>query len=195
MNTKQTREIVIVEYRTEWPQEFQRIASSLEDALGDVALRIDHIGSTSVPRLAAKDIIDVQVTVTQLTHDLDAPFARAGCARRVDIDHDHVPPTANDGDENWWKLYYDPPAEMRPTHIHVRRASSANGRYALLFRDYLRTHQMAAEAYAQVKVALARKDSFDWDVYYDVKDPVCDIIMAGAEDWAAATNWRIEHYS
>lgn len=192
---KQVREIVIVEYRPTWPQEFQRIARQLQDALGDLALRIDHIGSTSVAGLAAKDIIDAQVTVATLTHDLDAPFAQAGCVRRVDIDRDHVPPTANDDDENWRKLYYDPPTGMRPTHIHVRRAGSANGRYPLLFRDYLRTHPLAAEAYAQVKVALARHDSTDWDMYYDVKDPVCDIIMAGAEDWAAATAWRIEHYS
>ena len=195
MNTKKAREIVIVDYRPEWPQEFERIATQLRDALGDAALRIDHIGSTSAPGLAAKDIIDIQVTVAELTPDLDEPFGRVGCVRDIEINHDHVPPTAMDSGQDWKKLYYRPPAEMRPTHIHVRRAGSANGRYALLFRDYLRTHPLAAAAYAQVKRALARKDAYDWDLYYDVKDPVCDIIMAGAEDWAAQTNWRIEHYS
>lgn len=196
MNAKQTREIVIVEYRPEWPQEFQRIAGQLADALGNAALRIDHIGSTSVPGLSAKDIIDVQVTVAELNAaNLDTLFARAGCVRKVEVDHDHVPPTAPDSAQNWQKLFYSPPADMRPTNIHVRRAGSANGRYALLFRDNLREHPLAALAYAQVKVALARKDATDWDLYYDVKDPVCDIIMAGAEDWAAQTGWRIEHYS
>ncbi len=195
MNARKKREIIIVDYRPEWPDEFAQIAVGLRGALGALALRIDHIGSTSAPGLSAKDIIDVQVTVAELTHDLDAPFARAGCARVVEIDHDHVPPTMTDSDHNWRKLYYQPPAEMRPAHIHVRQAGSANGRYALLFRDYLQTHPLAALAYAQVKVALARKDSYDWDLYYDVKDPVCDIIMAGAEDWAAQTGWRIEHYA
>jgi GrpB-like predicted nucleotidyltransferase (UPF0157 family) len=76
----------------------------------------------------------------------------------------------------------------------VRRAGSANGRYPLLFRDYLRTHPLAAAAYAKVKQALARNDSYNWDLYYDVKDPVCDIIMAAAEDWAVQSDWRIEHY-
>jgi GrpB-like predicted nucleotidyltransferase (UPF0157 family) len=77
----------------------------------------------------------------------------------------------------------------------VRRAGSPNGRYALLFRDYLRAHPLASEAYAQAKTALARHAPTDWDLYYDVKDPVCDIIMAGAEEWAATTRWSIEHYS
>ncbi|HEU5348179.1 MAG TPA: GrpB family protein, partial [Ktedonobacterales bacterium] len=180
MNAKQVREIVIVDAHPEWPQEFQQIASRLQAALGDAALRIDHIGSTSVPGLSAKDIIDVQVTVAELNAAaLDEAFARAGCTRKVEVDHDHVPPTAPDSPENWKKLFYSPPADMRPTNIHVRRAGSANGRYALLFRDYLRAHPMASGAYAQVKMALSRHDAYDWDLYYDVKDPVCDIVMAG----------------
>ncbi|HVC82098.1 MAG TPA: GrpB family protein [Chloroflexota bacterium] len=81
----------------------------------------------------------------------------------------------------------------RPPHVHVRRAGSANGRYALLFRDYLRAHPLAAAAYAQAKLALARYDSTNWDLYYDVKAPFRDVVMAGAEDWAAADPWRCEH--
>ena len=195
MNAKRNREIAIVDYRTEWPAEFERIRDWLAGALGDAALRIDHIGSTAVPGLAAKDIIDAQVTVAALDVSvLDPAFARIDCARAVDIDRDHAPPTATDGD-GWRKLYYRPPATLRPTHLHVRRAASANGRYPLLFRDYLRAHQLAASAYAQVKRALAQHDSFDVDFYYDVKDPVCDIIMAGAEDWATHSGWRLDYYS
>ena len=194
-NAKRNREIVIVAYRPEWQEEFERIRDWLAGALGEVALRIDHIGSTAVPGLAAKDIIDIQVTVAALdTSVLDPAFERIDCSRVLDIDRDHVPPTASDG-EGWRKLYYRPPADMRPTHLHVRRAGSANGRYALLCRDYLRAHPLAADGYAQVKRALVGHDSFNVDFYYDVKDPVCDIIMAGAEDWATATGWQVEHYS
>ncbi|HEX5440838.1 MAG TPA: GrpB family protein [Ktedonobacterales bacterium] len=196
MNVRKKREIVIVDYRPEWPEEFEQIAARLRGALGALALRIDHIGSTPVPGLSAKDIIDVQITVAELDATaLDPALARIGCVRATEIDRDHVPPMMTDSDHNWRKLYYRPPADMRPTHIHVRRAGSANGRYPLLFRDYLRAHPLAAAAYAQVKVALSQNDSYDWDLYYDVKDPVCDIIMAGAEDWAAQTGWRIEHYA
>lgn len=193
-NVQKTTEISIVDYRLEWASEFAGIASRIQEALGDLALRVDHIGSTSVPGLAAKDVIDVQVTVRDLTGNLAAPLQRAGYLRCPDIVNDHRPPTAPDIDRDWEKQYYQPTPAARPTHVHVRRAGSANGRYALLFRDYLRAHSLAAAAYAQAKVALAEHGPADWNLYYDVKDPICDIIMAGAEDWAAATSWHVEHY-
>ena len=189
------REIVVVDSRPDWPQEFRDIAGLLQQALGDLALRIDHIGSTSVPGLAAKDVIDIQVTVGDLTSELEAAFQRAGYLRITQGTRDHRPPTATGSEHEWQKQFYSPAAPARRTHVHVRRAGSANGRYALLFRDYLRTHPLAAAAYAQVKQALARHGPTDWDLYYEVKDPVCDIIMAGAEDWAAASHWRTEYYS
>lgn len=190
-----TDEILIIDYRPEWPQEFNEIARRLQASLGDRALRIDHIGSTSVPGLAAKDIIDVQVTVGELTADLEAAFRQAGYVRRADLSHDHRPPTATGTDQDWQKHYYAPASEMRRSHVHVRRAGSANGRYALLFRDYVRTHALAAAAYVQVKRALTQHGPTDWNLYYDIKDPVCDIIMAGAEDWAVATDWHTDHYA
>jgi GrpB-like predicted nucleotidyltransferase (UPF0157 family) len=193
-DVEKTREIVIVDATPAWADEFQGIAQSLRHALGDLALRIDHIGSTSVPGLAAKEVIDVQVTVRDLSAELAARFAQAGYVRRVEVTHDHRPPNAPGPDSVWEKQYYQPAPPARRTHIHVRRAGSANGRYALLFRDYLRTHPLAAAAYAQVKQALARQRSSDWSLYYEVKDPVCDIIMAGAEDWAEGNQWRTDYY-
>ena len=185
--------IVIVDYRPEWAKEFTVIERHLREALGELALRIDHIGSTAVPGLAAKDIVDVQVTVRDLTPDVEAAFRRAGYSR-LEYTRDHRPPTATGPDRDWEKQMYRPSPGARPTNIHVRRAGSANGRYALLFRDYLRAHPLAALAYARAKTALAHHGPTDWDLYYDVKDPVCDIIMAGAEDWAGWTGWGIEHY-
>jgi GrpB-like predicted nucleotidyltransferase (UPF0157 family) len=193
-NLQNINPIVIVAYRSEWPKEFEAIERNLQAILGESALRIDHIGSTAVPGLAAKDIIDVQVTVRDFTPDLRAAFERAGYAR-LEYNQDHRPPTATGPDRDWEKQMYRPSPGGRPINLHVRRAGSANGRYALLFRDYLRAHSLAAGAYGQAKVALAQHGPTDWDLYYDVKDPVCDIIMAGAEDWAGSTRWRIEHYS
>ena len=188
--------LVIVAYRPEWAEEFAEIARPLQEALGELALRIDHIGSTAVPGLAAKNVIDMQVTVRDFTPELEAAFGRGGYSR-LEYNRDHQPPTATGPDRDWEKQMYRPSPEVvsRPTNVHVRRAGSANGRYALLFRDYLRAHPLAAEAYARVKVALSEYAPIDWDLYYDVKDPVCDIIMAGAEEWAASTRWRIEHYA
>jgi GrpB-like predicted nucleotidyltransferase (UPF0157 family) len=186
--------IVIVDYRPEWAEEFAAMALPLQETLGEMALRIDHIGSTAVPGLAAKDVIDVQVTVRDLTPDLEAAFRRAGYSR-LTHNQDHRPPTATGPDRDWEKQMYRPLPGARPANVHVRRAGSGTGRYALLFRDYLRAHPLAAAAYGQAKVALAQHGPTDWDLYYDVKDPVCDIIMAGAEDWAASTRWAIKYYS
>lgn len=186
--------IDIVEYCSRWPEEFTAIAGPIQMVLGPLALRVDHIGSTSVPGLSAKDVIDVQVTVHDLTPDLEGLFRQAGYSR-LGHNQDHRPPTATGPDRDWEKQFYRPLTGRRPTNVHVRRAASANGRYALLFRDYLRTHPLTAAAYAQVKSALAQYAPTDWDLYYDVKDPVCDIIMAGAGDWATATSWHIEHYA
>ncbi|MGA7731879.1 MAG: GrpB family protein [Chloroflexia bacterium] len=186
--------IIVVDYHPEWPEEFGSIERNLQAVLGEMALRIDHIGSTAVLGLAAKDIIDVQVTVRDFTPDLEAAFQRAGYTR-LEYNQDHRPPTATGPDRDWEKQMYRPSPGGRTINLHVRRAGSANGRYALLFRDYLRAHPLAAGAYGRAKRALAQHGPSDWDLYYDVKDPVCDIIMAGAEDWAASTRWHIEHYS
>ncbi|HET6313015.1 MAG TPA: GrpB family protein [Chloroflexia bacterium] len=186
--------LVIVDYRPGWPEEFEAVARPIREALGMLALRVDHIGSTAVPGLAAKDIIDVQVTVRDFTPDLEAAFRQAGYSR-LEFNQDHRPPTATGPDRDGEKQMYRPAPGGRRINLHVRRASSGNGRYALLFRDYLRAQPLAAAAYGQVKIALAQHGPTDWDLYYDVKDPVCDIIMAGAEDWAASSGWRIEHYS
>jgi GrpB-like predicted nucleotidyltransferase (UPF0157 family) len=189
------RHIIIDEYRAAWDDEFSAIERTLRPALGSLALRIDHIGSTAVRGLPAKDIIDLQITVGAFTPELEAALTEAGYPRCSDITSDHQPPGASGNAENWEKQYYQPTPNLRLAHVHVRRAGSANGRYALLFRDYLRARPGASEAYAQIKKALAAHHSTDWDLYYDVKDPVCDIIMAGAEEWAMATGWRIEHYT
>ncbi len=74
-------------------------------------------------------------------------------------------------------------------NIHVRVEGRPNQRYALLFRDYLRGHSATAAAYGLVKVHLAKCVADNVEAYYDVKDPVCDIIMENANAWAAAIDW------
>lgn len=72
----------------------------------------------------------------------------------------------------------------------MRAVGRSNQRYALLFRDYLRVSPVAAAAYGQVKRAMSRLHPDDVDAYYDVKDPVCDLVMVAAERWAADVSWR-----
>ncbi len=184
-----TRRIVIQPYREGWPSEFIAVKDLLQQALGDVAERIDHIGSTSVPGLAAKDIIDVQITVADLNDARLGPaFAQLG-ATPTSITTDHVRAGDRGGAAEWEKRYFRPPASWRRTHLHVRAIGRSNFRYALLFRDYLRHCPAAAAAYAQVKLALCRLHPDDADAYYAVKDPVCDLIMDAAERWATEVEW------
>ncbi len=182
--------IVIVPYQPAWQQEFRQLGGILWNGLQELALRIDHIGSTAVPGLAAKDRLDIQVTVAGLTPEVEAGLNSIGYRRIKPLVRDHVPPGYPTDPLEWSKWVFDPPLGQRPTNLHVRVAGRANQRYPLLFRDYLRRHPQAAEAYAQVKLALAALHGDDKDAYYAVKDPVCDILMAAAEAWAAATRWQ-----
>lgn len=187
-----TTSITIVPYDNRWPEEFRAVARPLRAALGDLAVRIDHIGSTSVPDLPAKDIIDIQVTVAELDVPvLGAALSPLGYTIHPDIAQDHLPPGWDHTPEEWQKLYFHVPPSRRPMHLHVRQSGRANQRYPLLFRDYLRATPAAAQAYAQVKQALSRLHPNDVAAYYDVKDPVCDIIMAGATRWAAQTSYTL----
>jgi len=183
------RRILIEPYSERWPGEFARVEEALHGALGDIAERVDHIGSTSVPGLAAKDIIDVQVSVLDLADPrLVLAFEKLG-ASATDITSDHVPPGDQSKPFEWEKRYFRPPPWWRPTHLHVRETGRANTRYALLFRDYLRHSTAAAAAYAQIKVVLSQLHPDDVDAYYAVKDPVCDLIMDAAEQWANDAKW------
>ena len=120
--------IEIVAYQETWPQEFTRLAASLRQALGDLAVRIDHIGSTSVPGLAAKDLLDMQVTVRGLDDQVTARLTSIGYSVREGIIADHRPPRATGPDSDWQKRLFTPPAGQRPTNLPVRVQGRPNQR-------------------------------------------------------------------
>jgi len=182
--------IEIVDHRGSWPAEFATIAARLREALGERALRIDHIGSTSVPGLAAKDVIDIQVTVAALEDETLRPLLEAAGFRWLDdLRHDHLPPGLDLDPAELEKRMVVAGSGERRVNVHLRVEGRFNHRYALLFRDYLRAHPEAAAALAEVKRALAEHFPEDADAYYAVKDPVNDVILAAAREWAAATDW------
>ena len=181
--------IEIVPYQAGWPLEFLQIAAALRQALGELALRIDHIGSTSVPGLAAKDVIDIQITVRALTPEIQSALEAIGYTRSEKIDHDHRPAHGAEAENEWKKWFFNPPEGQRRTNTHMRIAGRANQHYALLFRDYLRSHPATAESYAELKCRLAQHLA-DPETYPEVKDPAVDLIYLAAEDWAALTGWQ-----
>jgi GrpB-like predicted nucleotidyltransferase (UPF0157 family) len=182
--------IEILEYDRRWPAEFAALGQALRAALGPHAQRIDHIGSTSVPGLAAKDRIDIQLTIADFGafSDVGARLQSIGYTLAPGLVADHQPPGWHGPADQWAKRFFRPPAGQRATNLHVRANGRANQRYALLFRDYLRAHPACAAAYAELKRRLAASLR-DPDAYPDVKDPACDIIMSAAEDWARVAGW------
>ena len=178
--------IVIVPYREAWPEAYRQIAGLLRAAAGEGILAIHHIGSTAVPGLAAKDVIDIQITVADLAAESERPIEGAGFRRSRHLS-DHCPPGLSLPAEELAKRFYN--FDGRPANVHVRQAGRFNQRYPLLCRDYLRAHPGAAAAYGEIKGQLAARFPDDVEAYYDIKDPVFDLIMAGAEDWAWAVGW------
>ncbi|MFZ5951750.1 MAG: pyroglutamyl-peptidase I [Candidatus Rifleibacteriota bacterium] len=181
----------IAAYKPDWNREFAEIAAELKNGLGDLALRIDHIGSTAVPGLAAKDIIDVQITVAALDENVLSAMSAMGYRHAEKVNCDHVPPGGEEAPGQWQKWYFRPPEGRRPINTHVRVAGRANQRYALLFRDYLRAHPKTAEAYGRLKMRLA-DNLANARNYPDVKDPAVDLIFLPAEKWAAETGWNTD---
>lgn len=187
------RSVTIVEYRVAWSVEFELIASELREALGVEALRVDHIGSTAVPALAAKDIIDVQVTVRSLDGGISERLLAAGFTTHTHlVRQDHLPPGFETQEQDWSKLFFMQKPGARRSNIHVRQIDKPNQRYPLLVRDFLRAEPRIAEAYGELKKRLAPALT-DPNTYPDVKDPVADIIYLAAERWALATNWQPQH--
>ena len=183
--------ISVVAYKSSWPNEFLEKGIMLRNILGDMALRIDHIGSTSVPRLAAKDVIDIQITADRLGRNLESAMTMAGFQRLSNIIRDHLPQGKDADTDDWEKWFFQPASSGRRVNVHIRLPGRANQRYAILFRDYLRAFPAIAQAYGQVKEAIVKyHPEQDMEAYYDIKDPVCDIIHAGAEQWAYATSWQ-----
>ncbi len=179
--------IEIVAPRAEWPRDFASLKAAITRAVPTLTA-IHHIGSTAVAGLVAKDVIDIQVTVDDLsTVDVGA-FERAGFLPRP-IFTDHCPPGLDLPAEELAKRFFK--SAGRPANLHVRERGRFNQRYALLCRDFLRSHPRAAAAYGVVKQQLAARFADDADAYYDIKDPVFDIIMAGAEEWASRTGWSV----
>ena len=181
--------IVIARPDDSWPAQYEKIAHAVGGLLGELALRIDHIGSTSVPGLPAKDILDMQVTVgTEPELDEVAERMVAADWELRPPRRDHPVPGLPADDLQWVKRMLREPMYRRRVNLHVRVAGRANQRYALLFRDYLRSHPETAQAYGAFKrqAAALQVDVAD---YTDLKDPVCDLIYLPAEEWAARTGW------
>jgi GrpB-like predicted nucleotidyltransferase (UPF0157 family) len=156
-----TIDIVIVDYDPGWPVAFEREAAALRAAFGSVAHRIDHVGSTAVPGLGAKPVIDIQVSVGAL-QPIDAyaqPLAACGYTF-------FEPP---DGDLDDYPFFYKPTAWPHTHHVHVCASGSDREWVQLAFPAWLRAHADDRAAYEALKRDLARREWQHGDEYADAK--------------------------
>jgi GrpB-like predicted nucleotidyltransferase (UPF0157 family) len=170
--------IEIVAYDPAWPGRFEQMRARLAAALGPVAVRIDHVGSTAVPGLAAKPIVDIQVSVPDVADAaaFTAAIEQQGFqSRMVEPGHHYFRP---------------PPGIPREYQVHVCSVGSRWERVHLLFRDYLRSHPGAAADYEALKRRLAAEHTWARIAYNDAKGPFIDGVVAQAEEWAEKTGWR-----
>jgi GrpB-like predicted nucleotidyltransferase (UPF0157 family) len=183
--------VTVVPYDPSWPRRAEAELQALTGSLGDLVLHAAHIGSTSIPQMAAKNVLDLQLSVWDLAEAaaaFDGPLAELGYVRRQ-YEQDHVPAGDDSDPRLWTKLFW-----MRRNHpggdvnLHLRVVGSPNERLALLFRDYLRAHPLAVAAYSRFKLALAAQ--LGLAAYTGTKDPVVDLVVAAAAEWAAATGWQ-----
>jgi GrpB-like predicted nucleotidyltransferase (UPF0157 family) len=171
--------VVVVPYDPHWPDLFGQVGSTLRDALGKTALRIDHIGSTAVRGLDAKPIIDVQISVVAFEPlaAYRSPLEQLGYVFRAD------------NPERTKRYFREAPGQRR-THIHVRRAGSWAEQFALLFRDYLRAHPDDARAYTTLKYRLAEQYRDARHTYSDAKTPFIWDLMKHADAWSQTVGWE-----
>jgi GrpB-like predicted nucleotidyltransferase (UPF0157 family) len=137
--------ISIVPYDPSWPAAFETEAMLLRSALKTAALRIDHQGSTAVPGLGAKPIIDIQVSVSTLR-----PLSVYG-AKLEALGYVHVPHP----DDSFCPFFYRPTRWPHTHHVHVVKRGGREERRTLAFRDYLRDHFDVAREYEALKRAVA----------------------------------------
>ena len=169
------QKVEVVSHNPNWQQAFERESQEIANALGDNnVVAIHHIGSTAIPGIYAKPIIDFLVAVraiaqvdeqsgamTQLGYEVMGEFGIPG------------------------RRYFrrDNAAGIRTHHVHMFEEGSAQIERHLAFRDYMRTHPNEAQAYSDLKQQLAKAHPTDIEAYMDVKDGFIQAIDAKAVVW------------
>lgn len=168
------RRIIIEPYSPTWPAAFEVHRRRIADGLGAAACRVDHIGSTAVPGLAAKPIIDIQVSVPDVEDEIRylTALVAAGYPLRVR--------------ETGHRMFRTPELDV---HIHVCNVGSDRERRHLLLRDWLRVSAEDRDAYAALKIELQTQDWETMNHYADAKTALIALITTRAEAWAASVGW------
>ena len=164
MNAKQ---VVVLPYDSNWEQDFTKIKAEIEPVLKDLALKIEHVGSTSVKGLSAKPIIDIDVVIRDYTvfDKVIASLEKIGYTHEGDL-----------GIKGREAFKYEGKQHLRKHHLYVCPQDSPELNRHLGFRDYLRNHPEAVKEYSDIKEKGAELYPYDMDKYMEYKSEVIEKI-------------------
>ena len=166
------RIIEVVEYNPLWPAMFIEVKQQLTSLLEDEVISIEHIGSTSVPGLCAKPIIDILVEVKSLDllDNLTAQFTALGFVGKG---------------ENGivGRRYFQKGGQQRTHHVHIFEEGHEHALEHRIFRDYLKAHKQVALQYAEIKTNAAQACNNDIQVYMALKDEFIKAQLQHAKNW------------
>ena len=157
--------VVVQPYNKEWKNDFEAIRRELDTALGDLAMRIEHVGSTSVEGLSAKPVIDIDVVIRDrsVLPDVVIALQKAGYNHEGDL-----------GIPGREAFKYEDKEHLRKHHLYVCVQDAHELNRHIAFRDYLRSHPEAVAEYSRIKEEGARLYPFDMDKYIEHKSPFID---------------------
>ena len=183
----------LVDSQPSWATDGVRLAARVSAAVDGA--RVDHIGSTAIPAMPAKDVIDLQLTVPSLqaAAELAGPLSIAGFPALPGFDRDEPHPPDDDPDR-WRKRMHVNADPARRVNLHVRVRDSPGWRWALLFRDWLRADPLIAAEYLELKRSVAKAHAGDPSTagYAEAKEPWMAAAYPRGLAWAERTGWTPE---
>lgn len=175
---KDDQKVIIKKYDPKWIEQYNYVAKIIMEKLGSNIENISHIGSTSIPKMPAKNIIDIQIGVNDFNsiHLFQKELSTIGFNYLDQISQDHVPFKDFDYfEEGYEKRFFKGIYNNISCNIHIRITGSKNWKFALNFRDFLIEDNKVATAYAQIKERISCANLGIKD-YCLIKDPICDLI-------------------
>jgi GrpB-like predicted nucleotidyltransferase (UPF0157 family) len=166
-------QLVILAYDPRWPREFERLRQRALTVLGDLAVGVEHVGSTAVPGLAGKPVIDLDIVVSS-PEDVAVAFDRLATVGYVREGRSGVVAAADGLTAAHW------PRGERRHHLYIVIAGSRVHRERLAFRDYLRAHPEQTQCYADLKLHAARDAAGDWERYAQLKQDFVRRVLRAA---------------
>lgn len=157
-----TKKVIVLPYDPRWKQDFEAIRRELQAALGDCAMAIEHVGSTSVEGLSAKPVIDIDIVI-----ESEAVLGEA-IERLAEIGYTHE---GNLGIEGREAFKYSGKEQLQTHHLYVCPQDSPELKRHIVFRDYLRSHPSEARRYGGIKEEGAKRYPEDIDGYIAHKSP------------------------